>query len=372
MKAQRFLLLVSLIGSLFAANPPQKNIALTAPLDYQVVQRQSLDEGMLPVSGKVNTPCDKIELRLDGKDRKGNKLTAKRISLSPNADYSFTTQIKIPAGGWYVLYVRALKNGKTAASSIVPHVGAGEVFVGAGQSNSTNSGGVRADTSRLSLDGRTKSVSGLVSSFDGSSWRLAKDPQPGVHDNSSGGSFWPAFGDAMANKFKIPIGVSVTGHGGTSAAQWIKGAHAGIDASKAGLYEWTLTRINQLGKNGFRAVMWHQGESDYLTPADVYAERMENIISNFRKDAAWDMPWFVAHASFCPGKEVVDANSRGGQKILWDQGIALEGPDTDKMLGDLRDLEGQGIHFSRKGLKAHGEAWAEKVGSWLEKQLSGK
>ncbi|WP_029276784.1 hypothetical protein [Pedobacter borealis] len=66
---------------------------------------------------------------------------------------------------------------------------------------------------------------------------------------------------------------------------------------------------------------------------------------------------------------MVETNSRRGQKILWKKGVALEGPDLDKMLGGLRDHGGDGIHFSKVGLKVYGEAWAEKVGSWLEKEL---
>ena len=38
---------------------------------------------------------------------------------------------------------------------------------------------------------------GTVASFNGTAWRLADDPQWGPHDRSQGGSFWPAFGDAM-------------------------------------------------------------------------------------------------------------------------------------------------------------------------------
>ena len=55
---------------------------------------------------------------------------------------------------------------------------------------------------------------------------------------------------------------------------------------------------------------------------------------------------------------------RAGQKSLWDDGLALEGPDSDALRGDLRD----GVHFSGKGLREHGARWAEKVASWLEKQ----
>ena len=36
------------------------------------------------------------------------------------------------------------------------------------------------------------------------------------------------------------------------------------------------------------------------------------------------------------------------------------------LTGDDRDKGGKGIHFSPKGLAAHGKLWADKVGDWLD------
>ena len=46
-----------------------------------------------------------------------------------------------------------------------------------------------------------------------------------------------------------------------------------------------------------------------------------------------------------PGDEA-SPDIRPAQKSLWDAGIALEGPDTDALKGELRERNGQGIHFS--------------------------
>ena len=80
-----------------------------------------------------------------------------------------------------------------------------------GQSNSTNCG-----------QEKIRQKSGMVSSFSGTGWQLADDPQPGVHDNSTGGSYWPAFGDAMFEEYQVPIGLASTGHSGTSVNQWAR------------------------------------------------------------------------------------------------------------------------------------------------------
>jgi hypothetical protein len=335
------------------------SLALTSPLDYQVIQRRSLREGLIPVAGCCEPSCERVEVMLSGRTMDGS-LHAGGVWLTANFDRAtggFHLDLSTPVGGWYAVQVRAFMGGGIVAKAKVAHVGVGEVFVGAGQSNSTNCGGA-GSTNRL--DGRTKTLTRRVSTFNGSQWRIADDPQPGVHDVHECGSFWPAFGDAMATKYGVPIGVAVTGHSGTSIRQWTK---------KDPLFQWTLTRLRQLGPDGFRALLWHQGEND----ADMgmgmndYADGLAEIISDFRSGLGRDFPFFVAQATFIPWpKDAVSPEVRAAQRLLWERGIALEGPDTDTMIGDLRDCGGKGIHFSKKGLKVHGEAWGEKVGLWLD------
>jgi hypothetical protein len=77
----------------------------------------------------------------------------------------------------------------------------------------------------------------------------------------------------------------------------------------------------------------------------------------------------VAQASYHGPNDAGSPEIRAAQKALWDTGVALEGPDTDTLTGDLRDHNGTGVHLSGKGLLAHGRLWAAKVGPWLERQL---
>ena len=164
----------------------------------------------------------------------------------------------------------------------------------------------------------------------------------------------------MYEKYHVPIGVAVTGHSGTSINQWQPGGE---------LFLWTVGRMNQLGREGFRAVLWHQGESDTGMPSAEYCGKMTALIQQSRKAAGWDVPWFVAQVSYHNPNDTMTAATRESQKKLWDTGVALEGPDTDTLIGDDRDNNGKGIHFSAKGLRAHGRIWAEKVGAWLDKVL---
>jgi hypothetical protein len=82
-------------------------------------------------------------------------------------------------------------------------------------------------------------------------------------------------------------------------------------------------RLHQLGDHGFRALIWHQGESDSHQPAEhdidagTYRSMMVTIIHVSRKQGAWDLPWFVAHATYyTPAESLVPADSRRAAKSL--------------------------------------------------------
>jgi hypothetical protein len=364
--------------------PPQ--IVLVSPLDFQVVQRLTRSEGTLIIAGSVLVATqglplpDKLEFRLSG--------SVAALGASPeqwqplpfdDRVAAFRRELTLPAGGWYQLEVRALRQDAEVARTTVEHIGLGEVFVVAGQSNSANYG-----------EKRQKTLSGRVAAFDGTRWQLADDPQPGA--GGSRGSFMPAFGDALAERLGVPIGIVAMGIGSTSVREWLP---AGTRLNRlpprtgnvvtVGPGQWEpagkifnrfTERMKQFGPHGFRAVLWHQGESDAnqadpgrTLPGSLYREYLEKLIRDSRREIGWDVPWFVAQVSYHNPRDASSSDIRAAQKALWDSSTALEGPDTDTLTGAMRDKNGTGVHLSAEGLRAHGHLWAEKVGPWLERQL---
>jgi hypothetical protein len=337
--------LVALTGG---APPEDVDLQVQLPQDYQVFQRYSRLRGQVQLKGKVIPPCTELEARLSGTSTEGS-LEEKWMPVQLNDDRTFDAEVPANVGGWYKVEIRARNKGKTVAEWTVDHVGVGMVFVVAGQSNSTNCG-----------EERQRQASGHVATFDGKRWRLGDDPQPGVHDGTAGGSPWPAFGDALYEKYHVPVGIASTGHSGSGVSEWQPGG---------ALFQHLMARIRQLGPRGFRAVLWHQGETDIDMPSEEYFQRLKTIIETSQKEASWKFPWFVAQASYQNPEHPSYDKPRNAQKKLWQEGIAQEGPDTDKLTGDNRDMGGKGIHFSGKGLRAHGKLWAEKVATYLDKVL---
>jgi Carbohydrate esterase, sialic acid-specific acetylesterase len=354
------------------------SITLSSPLDYQVFQRQTKTQGTVTIKGKTLFPADSVEASFSGQSIMGMlPETWSKVSLDSTGE--FHADLSVPAGGFYTLTIRVAHSGELSQTSIA-HIGVGEVFVVAGQSNSTNYGEVRQ-----------KTKTGMVTNVSSQGWQVANDPQLGVQDHSNQGSFIPSFGDAMYKKYGIPIGVASVGRGSTSVRQWLpKGTpvqvmptyqayvyndDSGTLVSDGVLYSNLVDQIKLLGKGGFRAVLWHQGESDCHQPEghdispDTYKSMMESLIASARTDAGWNFPWFLAEATYHAPDDQSCPPIQDVQQELWASGIALQGPDTDALTMQYREKKGQGIHFNDAGLQLHGRLWSQQVSAYLDNEV---
>ncbi len=152
----------------------------------------------------------RVEARVEGTSIEGPLPGRWQNLATDRARNEFSGELPVIAGGFYRVEIRAINAAGQRTLVTIPNVGVGEVFVIAGQSNSTNYGEVLQ-----------KTQTGMVTSFDGTEWSLANDPQPGVQDNSQKGSFIPSFGDALYRRYHVPIGIASVGHGSTSVRQWL-------------------------------------------------------------------------------------------------------------------------------------------------------
>ena len=378
-------ILLGVLSSVASLCAGAAGFILSSPLDYQVFQRSDQNSGVLIISGQLSEPASKptkIQVKFGPLQRAQSDGGVSTLGVVQKGESQFSFPSRHLAGGWHRLNVQAVVGATIVGQVVVEHVGIGEIFVIAGQSNSANHG-----------EEKQKVNSQKVSTFDGKSWRIADDPQPGA--SGQGGSFIPPFANELVRKFKVPVGIVSTGVGATSLREWLPEGERfpnpptimnkvvshprGGWMSKGEVYRKLISRGQSLGRNGFRAVLWHQGESDAnqkdgrrTLSGQLYQEYLGKLIKATRKDFSWECPWFVAQASYHTPEDHGSEDIRAAQRALWKSGLALEGPDTDALTGENRDHDGNGVHFSGKGLRAHGRAWANKVGPWLSQELQKK
>jgi hypothetical protein len=367
------LIQISLLAAAGFCQAESGGLVVESPEPDQIVQRRTVDEGVVRISGKASAGAAQVRFRVAGQP--GNGWMAAQVG----ADGRFDAELGLRPGKWQEIEVEAVAGEKVLGSAKIGPVAAGEVFLVAGQSNAGNFGSERQ-----------QSQSGMVRTFDGAKWHPANDPQPGA--GGSGGSFLPAFGDAMAKRLGVPVGLVPVAQGGTSVREWLPTGirfkqntttgggvkPVGDEFESNGVLFGKLTApMKKLGVGGFRAVLWHQGESDAGQarsgyPADrqisgvQYGDFMEQLIRRSRNAAGWPVPWFTAVTTYHSESDPGDAEFRGAMQALWSKGLSWPGPDTDALRREWRD----GVHFNAKGLQKHGELWADAVGPWVEQILA--
>jgi hypothetical protein len=333
------------------------NLFIESPIDRAVYQRGPEDLARVAITGTITgVPRGggyHVRSRViapDGKESPGQNMSIME------GKSRFAGEIQLPAGGWYRVIMEAIDGtGKIASAVEVEHVGAGEVFVTAGQSNSANSGTVHIAPK-----------SDLVSARGRDGWIFAKDPQPVAA--GEGGTPWPSMADALVETLHVPIGLISVGVGGTAVATWMPGGKQSrwkwlarfTKANNFPRLEWA---VQVAGVRGARAVLWHQGESDSIehTATEIYATRLRAVIAGSRSSAIWNIPWLVARAGFhtSPNPGEVQAVVAGQEAVVDNTGI-FQGPTTDDMLG-LQWRAPDLVHFNEAGLVEHGQRWARAI-----------
>jgi hypothetical protein len=321
------------------------NDALTIqlPLERQVLQRDKQDQANVTISGVVKGGADIIEARADLSPGATQGKAVDWTAIAKDNELvegKFTGKLLLKAGGWYVVTIRARRGKDVIAESQVMKVGVGDVFVTAGQSNSANYGKPR----QAARDDR-------VVYYNGKNFIPAEDPIPG--GSGGGGSPWPILGDRIAQSQQVPVCFRSATLTWTEVKNWLP--------PETRLYKNLVKCVGEFGPGGVSAVLWHQGESDSLarTPAETYCKRLNTIIESLNRDAGYQLPWFVAQASFHPGsKQPQEREVAKGQLLLWERGFANKGAVTDDLGQEYRS---DGVHFNQLGLTTHAERWFEAL-----------
>lgn len=339
--------LATLLVTGLLACAPAVQVELDSPQERQIFQRDPDGGAHVPVRGRWHGEGGDLEVRARLAD--GSLTTWQPAVPGPPGEDGapFEAVLRLPAGGWHSLLARYA--GSEEPWELIRRVGVGELFVVAGQSNSSNCGVAPM------AGGNDR-----VSAFDGRRWSLATDPMPGVQDGSNLGSPWPVLGDMLQRALGVPVGIASTGHGGSSVDDWQPRRPPVSSHIEQALYPALPQRISAMGD--IRAVLWHQGEKDAKRgmKADDYVRSFRRIQQALEADTGRPVAWVAARVSFLPRNAPGPMREiRRAQEELWRRGWALPGPSTDELQGRLRGPDG--AHFSRRGLRVHAELWFAKL-----------
>ncbi len=264
---------------------PQGVVIEQGPEDWQIVQRDRRGFGVLRLAGRwySATPgC--VEVRLAEEDTSAPvspSLDWQRVDTRADGTWA-TDLVDIPGGGLYRLETRFNPEGNVAGEwsmrgDMRHHLGVGELWVIAGQSNSAGYGrGVVYDPPEL----------GLHLLRNNEHWALATHPLNESTDtchpvNREGAN--PAhapylqFARVLRRALGVPVGLVQTALGGSPLSQWDPAE------GDAGLYRNMIHCVGLAG-GSVRGVVWYQGESDSSPElGTTYAARFSRAVAAWRE-----------------------------------------------------------------------------------------
>lgn len=325
------------------------------PVSRQIIQRNSSGLANIPVSGSYTGPVDSIEARaivMPGPNDSGTSTSWQTVDASPSSGSFSGSLTNVPQGGWYEVEFRSITSGIPSVVSSVSRVGVGDIYLIAGQSNAANFGSPAIDPNDDRVSARTLPT--------GNSWVRLKDPLPNFDPGSAGtgGSAWTRLGSLLTVAENVPIGFLSLGIGNTKVDDWLS----------PNLFYLTRIRdsVRSFPPNGFKAILWHQGERDanISTTFTAYQSRLESVIaaSRIEPGSTWNVPWYIAEASDQSGssnltqEEPIKAAQR---TVAFADPHTFLGASTDEF--HLENASGgklsDGIHFNSPGLADHAAQW---------------
>ncbi len=340
---------------------------ITDPLVRQVVQRRDDNIGNIFFAGKFTGNVDSFQAR--STVRPG--MSGVALDWTPLVDVAmvggnFVGIFRQPAGGFYDLQIRPMFQGQAGQSVTVLAVGVGEVFITAGQSNSTNSGAVTGYVPTLRISSFSDGTSrGINPAYPGASWQWGIDPQP-AFDRTTGGSVWPTMANNLSVALNVPVGLYSIGCGGTAIVEWIPGfvKPATAVTPQVVLFNRLTNALNYFKfRSGVRAILWDQGETDYDDGVDAaaYQNMLATIIYESRATTGVPVKWMVARAASVSTTNLPERNAlEQAQANVTDGVSTFLGPNTDQIGLQYRQLApGDSLpeHFNAEGLILLGTEW---------------
>ncbi len=238
--------------------------------NFQIIQRNAEGYGQLCFAGTLTADRPEGTFVYARATREDDNLIVVPWTKCECDGRDWSVTLTLPEGGLYRLEAAVGSGGMTWVDlvKVVYHIGVGDIFVTAGQSNMTGYGRDNA------YDPVTLGVHALQA--DGS-WSLAAQPLTmgignifGFAETACGTSPALSFARTLHRVLGVPIGILPTAVGGTPLTKW-------MPDGEASCFGWMGNRIDVTGD--FKGYLWFQGCSDAnATDAPTYFDRFVSMV----------------------------------------------------------------------------------------------
>ncbi len=397
-----------ILGILFCLLPSliTAQVTISYPHNRQIFQRNNANEATFSILGNCAVASTSVQVKLvPVQANQGTPINWTSLDATP-AGGLFQGQIKAK-GGWYTLWIRSLVDGKVLDSTSLSRVGVGENFIIAGQSNAqgtmwrtgekgatddrVNCANIYSFYTEYNQNPDHRLIGNLSTDFPFTDFKQMSD-QTTIGPLGLSKYYWAKLGDSLVTKLNVPVCFINVAWLGTSMQNWAESSRglatenpwaAGQFFAKGFPYT-NLKRASELYgvKNGVRAILWHQGESDtYHKKVDKvqYKKYFVEVIETLRRQTGLTIPWVISEVSFgatayygFPG--IVDGtcttplwNSEiiAGQKEMLTDGIFTElysGPNTDQVeIPRANDIYASCVHFTPNAYSQLADLWEDKL-----------
>ncbi|MBE5767643.1 MAG: sialate O-acetylesterase [Clostridiales bacterium] len=247
---------------------------------------------------------------------------------------NWSVTFRLPEGGLYRLEARVNLGENDAPEGgsfikIISHVGVGELFLLAGQSNMS---GMSRDTAY------DPPCLGVHMYGNDGIWRIAEHPinvsvntlYPENRETASGSSPALSFGREMQRRLGVPVGLIPAALGGSRMSAWNPDEYGGLTRGM-------LRRIDATGPVG--GLLWYQGCSDAMfegPKVDTYLPRLRRTIEYWREQLG-NIP--IVMVQLAGHNEPCDAE-RGGN---WEKDVEFSDM-KNRHWAKLKEAQRQAAH----------------------------
>jgi hypothetical protein len=354
-------------------------ISIDFPSDRAVFQRDKSNRANIYISGSYNQTVDKIEARLGAMN---GGVTIEWTPIQDNPQGGFFSGSLNAEGGWYKLEVRGWRNGQIVGPAQVDHVGVGEVFMIAGQSNgqgypfeelASEAQGAQDDRVNSINHNKTKGIE-LYQDLPNNPSFAHLDANTHISPRGYTAWCWGRLGDRLVSKLGVPVLFYNAAWYGTSVKNWkesINGqtysVYTGVPIDPSGMPYGNLRDVIQhyASITGLRGILWFQGEADndINTGAEEYFNNLRTVIEASRNESGKNISWMVSQTSYNNRYKTDSQVTDGQTRVINNVPNVFQGPLTDLIQIPRIDakLEIDGVHFTKDGLTQVADAWYDRL-----------